>query len=192
MTRIIAGNAGSLRLEVPKAGTRPTSDRVREAIFSSLESWNLIRGSRILDLYAGSGALALEAISRGAVSAVLVEKHPQAAQVASRNAKTVQHAFRDAEVPSVTVVRSSTQTYLDAAESEQFDVIALDPPYDLGEQELAANLVAAVGLLAEDGVVLVERSTRTAEPTWPETLVRFREKRYGETVLWWAEHATDA
>ena len=108
MTRIIAGTAGSLRLEVPKAGTRPTSDRVREAIFSSLESWNIIRGSRILDLYAGSGALGLEAISRGAASAVLVEKHPQSALVASRNAKTVQQAFRGAEVPSVTVARSST------------------------------------------------------------------------------------
>ena len=187
MTRIIAGTAGSLRLEVPKAGTRPTSDRVREAIFSSLESWNIIRGSRILDLYAGSGALGLEAISRGAASAVLVEKHPQSALVASRNAKTVQQAFRGAEVPSVTVVRSSTQTYLDAAEGQQFDVIALDPPYDLGEQELAANLVTVARLLAEDGVVLVERSTRTPEPTWPESLVRFREKRYGETVLWWAE-----
>lgn len=187
MTRIIAGTAGSLRLEVPKAGTRPTSDRVREAIFSSLESWNIIRGSRILDLYAGSGALGLEAISRGAASAVLVEKHPQSALVASRNAKTVQQAFRGAEVPSVTVARSSTQTYLDAAEGQQFDVIALDPPYDLGEQELAANLVTVARLLAEDGVVLVERSTRTPEPTWPESLVRFREKRYGETVLWWAE-----
>lgn len=189
MTRIIAGTAGSLRLEVPKAGTRPTSDRVREAIFSSLESWSLVRGSRVLDLYAGSGALALEAVSRGAASAVLVEKHPQAAQVAARNAKTVQGAFRGGETPTITVVRSSTQTYLDAAKGEQFDVIALDPPYDLGETDLAANLVGAARLLTEDGVVLVERSTRTAEPIWPGALVRFREKRYGETVLWWAERA---
>ena len=63
----------------------------------------------------------------------------------------------------------------------------LDPPYDLGEQELAANLAAASGLLAPDGVVLVERSSRSPEPTWPDGLSQFREKRYGETVLWWAE-----
>lgn len=187
MTRIIAGTAGSLRLEVPKSGTRPTSDRVREAIFSSLESWNLVRACRVLDLYAGSGALALEAISRGATAAVLVEKHPQAAQVASRNAKTVQQAFRGAEVPSITVTRSSVQTYLDTVEHEAFDVIALDPPYDLSEQDLAANLASVAALVTDDGVVLVERSTRTPEPTWPAGLTRFREKRYGETVLWWAE-----
>lgn len=187
MTRIIAGVAGSLRLEVPKSGTRPTSDRVREAIFSSLEAWDLVRGSRVLDLYAGSGALALEAVSRGASAAVLVEKHPQAAQVATRNAKVVRQAFRGAEVPAIRVVRSSVQSYLGTPEGDTFDVIALDPPYGLGQEELAANLSALVPLLSEDGVVLVERSTRSPEPIWPEPLVRFREKRYGETVLWWAE-----
>lgn len=187
MTRIIAGTAGSLRLEVPKAGTRPTSDRVREAIFSALESWNLLGGSRILDLYAGSGALGLEAASRGASRIVLVEKHPQAAQVAVRNAKTVAQAFHGANVPSIDVSRSSVQHYLDAAAGEQFDVIMLDPPYDLGEQELTANLVAVAPLIAADGAVLVERSSRSPEPSWPEGLSRFREKRYGETVLWWAE-----
>lgn len=187
MTRIIAGTAGSLRLEVPKAGTRPTSDRVREAIFSALESWNLLTESRILDLYAGSGALGLEAASRGASRIVLVEKHPQAAQVAVRNAKTVSQAFHGANAPSIDVSRSSVQHYLDAAAGEQFDVIMLDPPYDLGEQELTANLTAVVPLISADGAVLVERSSRSPEPSWPEGLSRFREKRYGETVLWWAE-----
>lgn len=199
MTRIIAGAAGSLRLEVPKAGTRPTSDRVREAVFSALESWNLIEGSRVLDLYAGSGALGLEAASRGAAAVVLVEKHPQAAQVAAKNAKIVQQAFGAEDVPKIEIARSSVQTYLDLrtpatlddtaahANSEQFDVIMLDPPYDLGEQELAANLTAASALLAPEGVVMVERSSRSPEPEWPEGLTRFREKRYGETVLWWAE-----
>lgn len=200
MTRIIAGAAGSLRLEVPKAGTRPTSDRVREAIFSSLESWNLLSGSRLLDLYAGSGALGLEAASRGASSVVLVEKHPQAAQVAARNSKIVQQAFRGAaEVPQIDVSRSSVQHYLEAhapgqlagtaptTSHERFDIIMLDPPYDLDEQELAANLTLAASLLAEDGVVMVERSSRSPEPSWPEGLAQFKEKRYGETVLWWAE-----
>ena len=140
MTRIIAGTAGSLRLEVPKAGTRPTSDRVREAIFSALESWNLVRGSRVIDLYAGSGALGLEAASRGASAVVLVEKHPQAAQVAGKNAKTVQQAFGAEDAPKIEVARSSVQGYLELrtpgtpggtaahANREQFDVIMLDPP----------------------------------------------------------------
>ena len=203
VTRIIAGAAGSLRLEVPKAGTRPTSDRVREAIFSALESWNLVEGARVLDLYAGSGALGLEAASRGAAAVVLVEKHPQAAQVAAKNAKTVLGAFRGAGAPRIETARSSVQSYLElrapgvrggntAAESrEQYDVIMLDPPYDLGEEELAANLVSASSLLAPDGVVMVERSSRSPEPSWPEGLTQFREKRYGETVLWWAEHAVE-
>ena len=189
MTRIIAGTAGSLRLEVPKAGTRPTSDRVREAIFSALESWGLVHGSRVLDLYAGSGALGLEAASRGATRIVLVEKHPQAAQVATRNARTVTQAFRGSEAPTIEVARSSVQHYLETAVGEQFDVIMLDPPYDLAEHEMTANLSAVAPLLAADGAVLVERSSRSPEPSWPEGMQRYREKRYGETVLWWAEIA---
>ena len=85
MTRIIAGRAGSLTLEVPDAGTRPTSDRVRESLFGALESADVLRGAAVLDLFAGSGALALEAISRGAASADLVEKSPRAAAVIQRN-----------------------------------------------------------------------------------------------------------
>lgn len=173
---------------MPKAGTRPTSDRVREAIFSALESWNLVQGSRILDLYAGSGALGLEAASRGAAEVVLVEKHPQAAQVAQRNAKTVAHAFRGGVEPKLHVARSSVQSYLDAADhGAKFDVILLDPPYDLSESELALNLASATALLTDDGVMLVERSSRSPEPEWPTGLSLLREKRYGETVLWWAE-----
>jgi 16S rRNA (guanine966-N2)-methyltransferase len=199
VTRIIAGAAGSLRLEVPKAGTRPTSDRVREAIFSALESWNLVEGSRVLDLYAGSGALGLEAASRGAAAVVLVEKHPQAAQIAAKNAKTVRGAFRAAGAPEIEVARSSVQSYLDlrtpaplngagaAASGERFDVIMLDPPYDLSEQELAMNIDAAARLLSPEGVIMVERSSRSPEPRWPDGLAQFKEKRYGETVLWWAE-----
>lgn len=180
--------AGSLRLEVPKAGTRPTSDRVREAIFSSLESWDLLRGSRVLDLYAGSGALGLEAASRGASEVVLVEKHPQAAQTASRNAALVTKAFPEETRPVIVAQRQSVQGYLEqAGPRSSFDVIMLDPPYDLGEAELAANLEALVPLVAEDGAVLVERSSRSPEPRWPSGLERFREKRYGETVLWWSE-----
>lgn len=190
MTRIIAGRAGSLRLEVPKSGTRPTSDRVREAVFSTLQSWDLLDGRRVLDLYAGSGALGLEAASRGASQVVLIEKHPQAAQVAGRNAKTVQRAFSAGNAPEISVVRSSVQAYLEAADPVPcWDAVLLDPPYDLGERELAANLATLPPLLADDAVVMVERSTRSPEPEWPAGLVRIRENRYGETALWWAESA---
>ena len=188
MTRIISGRAGSLRLEVPKSGTRPTSDRVREAIFSTLESWGFVDGVSVLDLYAGSGALGLEAASRGAARVALVEKHAPAAQVASGNARTVLRAFGNADAPRVDVLRQSVQAFLDAqAPIPTWDVALLDPPYDLSEAELRSNLEALVPVLAPDAAVLVERSTRSPEPDWPEGLSPIREKRYGETALWWAE-----
>ena len=193
MTRIIAGAAGSLRLDVPKSGTRPTSDRVREAIFSALGAWDLIAGTRVLDLYAGSGALGLEAASRGAARVTLVEKHQQAAQVAGRNARTVLGACSGADAPQIEVVRQSVQTFLQSmaerAVSPEWDVVLLDPPYDLPEAELTENLTALVPMLAPGSAVLVERSTRSPEPGWPAGITRIREKRYGETALWWAEPA---
>lgn len=200
MTRIIAGHAGSLRLEVPKAGTRPTSDRVREAIFSALESWGALDGARVLDLYAGSGALGLEAASRGAGDVTLVEKHPQAAQVASRNTRTVLAAWGRAgsgsSAPRITVERQSVQSFLDRdssfGTSALWDVVLIDPPYDLGEAKLTANLEALMPRLAEDAVVLVERSSRSPKPTLPEGLMPLRDKKYGETALWWCEPAKSA
>lgn len=191
MTRIIAGRAGSLRLEVPKAGTRPTSDRVREAIFSALESWDVIAGARVLDLYAGSGALGLEAASRGAAAVTLVEKHPQAAQVAARNTRTVLQAWKreNDEAPAVTVEKQAVQAFLERAHTIQWNVVLIDPPYDVGEAELTASLTALAPLLAPDAVVLVERSSRSPEPTLPPSLAPIREKKYGETVLWWSEPA---
>lgn len=192
MTRIISGAAGSLRLEVPKAGTRPTSDRVREAIFSALESWNLVDGASVLDLYAGSGALGLEAASRGAAAVTLVEKHPQAAQVAERNARTVLKAFSGpgaGTAPKIRVEKASVQAYLDRPGTSNFDVALIDPPYELSEAELTANLTSLVAQLAPEAMVLVERSSRSPEPTLPAGLVPVRKKTYGETLLWWSEPA---
>lgn len=181
---------------MPKAGTRPTSDRVREAIFSTLDSWGLVDGARVLDLYAGSGALGLEAASRGAILVTLVEKHPQAASIAVRNWASIKGAFSRGKgtVPEVEVARQSVQTFLDTRGDRDpaptWDVAFIDPPYDLSETELAANLAALVPLLASDAAVMVERSSRSPEPTWPTGLERVREKHYGETQLWWAEPAT--
>ncbi|MBO1901092.1 RsmD family RNA methyltransferase [Leucobacter weissii] len=194
MTRIISGAAGSLRLEVPKSGTRPTSDRVREAVFSALDSWDALQGARVLDLYAGSGALGLEAASRGAGSVTLVERHPQAAQVAQRNARTVAGAFGEGTGPRIDVRRQSVRGFLEAADPAAdsqpgYGIALIDPPYDLGESELSENLAALVPLLAEGAIVMVERSTRSPEPVWPSALEPLRGKRYGETALWWSELA---
>ena len=115
MTRIIAGFAGSLRLAVPAFGTRPTSDRVREAIFSALSARDAIEGARVLDLYAGSGALGLEAASRGAAEVVLVEKVKQAAQLCRANtAKVLASAPRDAR-PVIETSSQPVEAYLTSA-----------------------------------------------------------------------------
>ncbi|MBG6239932.1 16S rRNA (guanine966-N2)-methyltransferase [Mycetocola sp. CAN_C7] len=184
MTRIVSGYAGSLTLRVPKSGTRPTSDQVREAMFSALEARDAVHGAQVLDLYAGSGALGLEAASRGAVEVVLVERAATAAAVCRDNAKAVQKA-----APSkltVTVAARSAQSYLDAAVGS-FDLVFLDPPYDLPEPELESNLAALVRLLSGDALVVVERSSRSPEPSWPAGLSPIRSKKYGETLVWWAE-----
>ncbi|MDY0909465.1 16S rRNA (guanine(966)-N(2))-methyltransferase RsmD [Microbacterium sp. CFBP9034] len=189
MTRIIAGRAGSLTLEVPDAGTRPTSDRVRESLFGALESADALRGAAVLDLYAGSGALGLEAVSRGAARAELVEKAPRAASVVQRNAARVAKAIgRDA---AIEVHRSAVVTYLQAVRGP-FDVVFVDPPYDLAEHDLAHNLELLVRSLAPGAIVIVERASRSPEPALPAGLVADRSKRYGDTTLWWSRPAAPA
>lgn len=178
MTRIVAGTAGGRTIRVPASGTRPTSDRVREALFSRLEHADALRDARVLDLYAGSGALGLEAASRGARTVVLVEAHRGAADVCRRNA--AQLGLRD-----VRVVAQRVATYLAQADGP-VDLAFLDPPYDIGEQDLAATLAGLVAVLDPSAVVVVERSVRSPEPDWPDGLVRTDHRRYGETVLWFA------
>jgi 16S rRNA (guanine966-N2)-methyltransferase len=189
VTRIIAGRAGSITLEVPDAGTRPTSDRVRESLFGALESADLLRGAAVLDLYAGSGALGLEAVSRGAATADLVEKAPRAASVAQRNAARVAKAVgQDA---ATTVHRASALAYL-ATRRGPFDVVFLDPPYDVPETELTHVLALLVESLSPHATVIVERGGRSPEPSLPEGLVVGRSKRYGDTTLWWCRVAGTA
>lgn len=184
MTRIIAGAAGSLTLAVPRSGTRPTSDRVREAIFSALEARDLIEGAAVLDLYAGSGALGLEAASRGAADVVLVERAKGAADVCRRNADAVGRALRGRPV-RVQVAPRSVASYLETAVGP-FDLVFVDPPYELGEAPLAHDLMLLAPLLAREAVVVVERSSRSPEPTWPAGIAPDRRRDYGETTLWWA------
>ncbi len=187
MTRIIAGRAGGTVLDVPGAGTRPTSDRVRESLFGALESANALAGARVVDLYAGSGALGLEAVSRGAASVDLVERAGSAATIVSRNVQRVSKALGgDA---AVRVHRASVATYL-ARASERFDLAFVDPPYDLGEAELTAALTALEPLLSPAGLVIVERATRSPQPSLPLGLRVERSKRYGDTTLWWVARAS--
>lgn len=181
MTRIIAGSAGGRTIEVPATGTRPTSDRVREALFSRLDHAGLLDGTVVWDLYAGSGALGLEAASRGAREVVLVESAAKAAQVCRGNA--VRLGLRQ-----VQVVATKVAAFLERARGP-VDVVLVDPPYALGEDELAEALAGAAAQLAADGTLVVERDARTPEPTWPDGVVRTASKRYGETVLWYAERA---
>ncbi|MCL2794375.1 MAG: 16S rRNA (guanine(966)-N(2))-methyltransferase RsmD [Microbacteriaceae bacterium] len=188
MTRIIAGAAGRVTLTVPKSGTRPTSDRVREALFSALEARDAVRGARVLDLYAGSGALGLEAASRGAASVLLVEKNPVAARIAKANAAVVAKAFGRADAPAADIRQSAVLPYLTAA-TGPFDLVFSDPPYELGDEDVAADLAALVPLLAPDALVVVERSTRSPEPVWPEGLAPEKPKKYGETTVWFATRA---
>jgi 16S rRNA (guanine966-N2)-methyltransferase len=183
VTRIISGRAGSIVLDVPDAGTRPTSDRVRESLFGALESADVLRGAAVLDLYAGSGALGLEAVSRGAASADLVEKSPRAAAVAQRNAGRVAKAV--GTQVALRVHRSAADAFLRNARGP-FDIVFLDPPYDVGEPELAATLALLVPLLADGAEVIVERASRSPDPALPAGLIATRSKRYGDTTLWWA------
>jgi len=183
MTRIIAGAAGGLRLQVPRSGTRPTSDRVREAMFSALEARDAIEGARVADLYAGSGALGLEAASRGAREVVLVEKASAAALVARANAARVTGAGVETDIR---VVAREVSSWI-AGATPSLDLVFIDPPYELSNAALTAELAALAALLSEDAIVVVERSTRDAEPEWPAGISPARRSDYGETRLYWLE-----
>lgn len=185
MTRIISGFAGSIPLKTPGAGTRPTSDRVREAVFSALESRGIVDGARVLDLYAGSGALGLEAASRGASTVRLVEKSGAGAVACRFNAAAV---LKQAPVGSALRIDVSVrlvQSFL-TSNPELWDLVFLDPPYDLGEDELESNLRFLASRLTADATVCVERSSRSPEPRWPSGIELERRSDYGDTTLWWA------
>lgn len=185
VTRIIAGAAKGHSLAVPKSGTRPTSDRVREAMFSSLESLLDLDGAAVLDLYAGSGALAFEALSRGASSAVLVEQSKSAANVLRANAELLARVTREQGRRTVAsrVAQNSVDSFLRTPPAQLFELVFVDPPYELGEAELTEALEALVPHLAPEAVVVVERGSRSPGPTVPESFEELRRKSYGETIV---------
>ena len=189
MTRIIAGFAGSREIAVPKSGTRPTSDRVREAIFSALDARDAITDGRVLDLFAGSGALGLESLSRGAASVVLVEKNAKAAEIARKNAELIRLVGKLAPDCAQVVVNTVAHFLDGRAESNagtrSFDLVFIDPPYDLADSELDDVLAALAPHLSPGAEVVVERSTRSAVPQPPAGLTLDKSKAYGETTIHW-------
>jgi 16S rRNA (guanine966-N2)-methyltransferase len=174
MTRLIAGTHGGRRLRVPPGrGTRPTSDRAREGLFSTLQSLLDLEGARVLDLYAGSGALGLEALSRGAGEAVLVERDARA--VAALRANVAELGL------PATVVEADVQAFLEGP-AEVFDLVLLDPPY---ETDVDPVLGLLGPWLADAAVVVVERASRGGPPGVPVGWEALRDRRYGEAALWY-------
>jgi 16S rRNA (guanine966-N2)-methyltransferase len=180
VTRIVAGEAGGRRLAVPQGGgTRPTGDRAREALFSSLESQlGGLDGLGFLDLYAGSGAVGLEALSRGARPVLLVESDRRAATVAQDNLRVV-------ALPGASVLVRPAER-LGENPDAPYDVLFADPPYVLPTDALAAVLtgLADGGWLADDALVVVERGKRDAW-AWPAGFAALRDRKYGEARLWY-------
>jgi len=185
MTRIIAGLAGSLKLTSPAKLTRPTSDRIRESIFSRIEARDLVDGARVLDLYAGTGALALESASRGAAAAWMVERDGKAAAVCVANLKIVAKALLKEEIEfDGKVVNKSVSAFLNAPGEVEFNLVFIDPPYEITNDEIVADLIALKAIV-KDATVVVERSSRTDAPVWPEGYKLDDEKSYGDTVVYW-------
>ncbi len=184
MTRVVAGAARGRRLAVPAGRhTRPTADRAREGMFSTLEALlGSFAGRRVADLYAGSGAVGLESLSRGAAHCLLVENDPAAVRTLLANVAAV-------GLPGAEVVQAKVEHVVTAEPvgAPAYDMVFLDPPYDLGAAALHEVVTALVGngWLAPDAVVVVERATRDGEWSWPDGVVGDRSRRYGEATLWY-------
>ncbi len=178
MTRVIAGAAGGRRLAVPPSGVRPTGDRAREGLFNSLGSLLDLDGAAVLDLYAGSGALGLEALSRGAAQVVFVESGPRVLPVLKANLAAV-------GLPGGRVLAGSVPTVVAGAAPARFDLVLADPPYATPVAEVRGVLdaLARNGWLAPDAIVVVERAAREEPWEWPTPFVGLRDRRYGEAVL---------
>jgi 16S rRNA (guanine966-N2)-methyltransferase len=175
--RVVGGRLGGRRLRaVPGRETRPTSDRVREALFGVLGE--RVEGARVLDLFAGTGALAIEALSRGAGSAVLVEQSAQAVAVIRANLDALDLTA------AARVRRTRAEVYLRGQRDGPFDLVLLDPPY-AAPVGLVAGLLGRLArtALAEGAVVVVEADARAEAPPWPPGLVPQEPRRYGDTAL---------
>jgi 16S rRNA (guanine966-N2)-methyltransferase len=176
--RVIAGSAGGIRLAVPKRGVRPTMDRVKAAIFSSLG--DAVIGARTLDLFAGSGALGIEALSRGAASVVFVESDPQSAEIIEGNLAKTKLKGRIRQQDVFDFLRH-------ASGAELFDIVFADPPYEKTEdgerftEKLLAN-EALSQLMDADGIFVLEKRPAEALPEMKQWHL-VRQKTYGATEV---------
>jgi 16S rRNA (guanine966-N2)-methyltransferase len=188
VARVIAGEAGGRRLTVPDGrNTRPTSDRAREGLFATIVSMTgSLTGTRVLDLYAGSGAVGLEALSRGAEHVLLVESGARAARVIRENIEGI--GLPGAEVVTDRVERVLARGPASSVNSGRYDIVFADPPYALAGQEVSGMLTALSdqAWLAPGALVIVERATRSGPVNWPAGLVADRARRYGEATFWYA------
>jgi 16S rRNA (guanine966-N2)-methyltransferase len=191
MTRVIAGIAGGRRLAVPPGTTtRPTSDRAREGLFASLLSeLGTFDGARVLDLYAGSGAIGLEALSRGAGHVRLVESDPRAAAVIKANITAV-------GLPGATLAVDRVERLLahpPADKKNQFDLVIADPPYAVTEEAVTRVLtLLQAGWLADDALLVIERATRSGPVDWPPGFLPGKSRRYGEATFWYGWYGSEA
>ncbi len=184
MTRIIGGSARGRRLSVPAGrDIRPTAGRAREAMFGTLATLTDVVGARFLDLYAGSGAVGLEALSRGAAAVVLVEADPAAAQAITDNITAVGDG-------GARLLRRRVEHFLQGRATEEFDVVFADPPYELTDPEVRSCVEAVVRAWTAPGAVLVvERPTRGGEWAWPSGVEPVKAKRYGDGTLWYGRRS---
>jgi 16S rRNA (guanine966-N2)-methyltransferase len=183
MTRVIAGAAGGRRLAVPPGtSTRPTSDRAREGLFASvLSQLGSLDGRRVLDLYAGSGAVGLEALSRGAAHVLLVESDARAAAVIKANIAAV-------GMGGATLVTDRAERLLARPPStaDRYDLVFADPPYAVTPAAVGRVLtLLATGWLAEDALIVIERATRSGALEWPPGYLPGKSRRYGEATFWY-------
>jgi len=182
VTRIIAGSAGGRRLAAPPGrDTRPTSDRAREGLFSTvLALLGPLDGLRVADLYAGSGAVGFEALSRGAAHALLVESHPRAMKVIRQNAEAL-------GLPGAVPCADRVERLVRKKPDEPYDLIFADPPYALADASVTALLedLRDQGWAAPDALVVVERAARGPALSWPGGYEAERDRRYGEAVFWY-------
>jgi len=183
VARVIAGEAGGRRLTVPDGRhTRPTSDRAREGLFATISSIvGPLAGARVLDLYAGSGAVGLEALSRGAEHVLLVEHGARAARVIRQNIEAI-------GLPGAAVIADRVERVLARGPAAgRYDVVFADPPYALADAAVTQvlALLAEQGWLAPGALVVVERATRSGPVSWPDGFVLDRARRYGEATFWY-------
>ncbi|CAB4756423.1 MAG: 16S rRNA (guanine(966)-N(2))-methyltransferase RsmD [Actinobacteria bacterium] len=187
--RIIAGVAKGRSLSSVAGATRPTSDRAREAIFSTLTSeFGDFLGLQILDLFAGSGAMGLEALSRGASLVHCVEKDDAAVKTISTNAVLVQKAL---PVGVFHLFHMSVQKFVEGTPQHQYHFIYIDPPYDFADSELTTILekLHVNNFLKADAVIAIERASKTSQPVWPQGYEPSRTKVYGQASIYYANYA---